>query len=470
MRRVFNFRSAGLTVFLAIVVLSAICVRHVDVSREPVETALSATLNVAEAVGKEIALAKALPLDAGWAKREITPGFRVPLAGYGVRRGALSQGVESPLWCKALALRTGDKTLVLVSLDLLLIPENFGRMLRQDFHEKTGLPAEALFLTCTHTHSAPNPWDSRVASILLGGGYRKEFGDLLKRSVMDSVREAMDRLGPAELAVGRTWVSELIRNRNGDAPLDAWLEWIAVRKSGGKGVCLVGNYGAHPTVLGHSNMRIDGDYPGYFTRALELRENIDMAMFQAGAVGGACPRPSGAALKIDDFTAARQMGFSLAEKIGNLSRGLSWHRRLELDSRIMEIALPPVQIRIAGSDWVFSPPVARMTGLGRKAPLQVARVGNSLLLGLPVEFNTEISRELKAELRERYGINLWITSDATGFYGYLTPDALYGKRDERGRYYYESSEMSFLGPHAEYYFRRLLEILGESVAGENLLQ
>src|SRR6185369_13399469 len=60
-------------------------------------------------------------LDVGVASCDITPDVqthKVPLAGYGARKGKPSTGVHDPLHAKVLLLRDGKKMIGLVTCDL----------------------------------------------------------------------------------------------------------------------------------------------------------------------------------------------------------------------------------------------------------------------------------------------------------------------------------------------------------------
>lgn len=422
--------------------------------RAPVDEALDISLREVRSARDGLREAGEKPLRAGWARRGATPDYPLPLAGYGKRRGRESEGIETPLWSRALALESGGRTVVFAGVDALLIPEELGASIRRAFAENTGLPEESLFLFATHTHSAPNLWDNRAAALLSGGACRDEYVSMLKDAVLSAAAGALESMEPAEFASGREWAPEYVRNRVRGEPVDAWLEWFAVRKLSGDEVCVLVNYSAHATVLGASNMLISGDYPGCFSEALESCEEVSLALFQAGALGGAGPRAPGGGSGAER---ARAMGEALALIMDSaLSGEIGMRKDAALYTRLIRIELPRFQFAPWGFNLALSSSAAAMLGFDSGAFIHAVRAGDILMVGLPVEFSSEISLGLKEEFAFASGLSLWTASNAVGYYGYVSPDELYRSRDSEGSLLYESGRMAFLGPHAEYYFRKLL--------------
>src|SRR5882762_2092036 len=68
-----------------------------------------------------LAAGSAKALEVGAASSDITPdvtGHKVPMAGYGARKGKPSVGVHDPLHAKVLFFRDGKKSMALVTCDL----------------------------------------------------------------------------------------------------------------------------------------------------------------------------------------------------------------------------------------------------------------------------------------------------------------------------------------------------------------
>src|SRR5580765_7528200 len=97
-------------------------------------------------------------LDVGVASCDITPdvkAHKVPLAGYGARKGKPATGVHDPLHAKVLFLRDGKTSMALVTCDLRSVTP----LLKQQALQKAsdlGLTADTLMLCASHTHDGPS--------------------------------------------------------------------------------------------------------------------------------------------------------------------------------------------------------------------------------------------------------------------------------------------------------------------------
>ena len=135
-------------------------------------------------------------LQVGFARADITPRVcSVPLGGFGATEHRFSGCVADPLFVNAVALRSGEETLVYLSLDLLGI---FGTMIdeiREAVAEKTGLPKNRIFATASHTHSGPDPRSELPNAIK----YRKEQ---FLPALADAAYRALNDLLPAKLSHG----------------------------------------------------------------------------------------------------------------------------------------------------------------------------------------------------------------------------------------------------------------------------
>ena len=69
-------------------------------------------------------------LRAGFGKVCISPGTGAPLAGFAAREG-VSEGIHDDLFARALVLSDDQTTLALVSVDLLALPSEFVRRVRE---------------------------------------------------------------------------------------------------------------------------------------------------------------------------------------------------------------------------------------------------------------------------------------------------------------------------------------------------
>ena len=101
----------------------------------------------------------ATELHVGTASADITPALPVALMGQFELR--IAHTAETPLTANVLALESRDgnrslDTAIMVSCDLIGIPDKLLKMVRAEVHEQIpDLDVRNIFLNATHTHTAP---------------------------------------------------------------------------------------------------------------------------------------------------------------------------------------------------------------------------------------------------------------------------------------------------------------------------
>ena len=130
---------------------------------------------------------------AGYARLDITPPLGTHLAGYFHARAA--RGVLDPLYVRAIAFGQEDRRAVVLVCDLLGMYSAECLQWYQSLGEELGLAPGALFITCTHTHTAP-----------IIGEYRQkgdsQYDAWLYRRLHDAALMAMDDLKPVTRVLG----------------------------------------------------------------------------------------------------------------------------------------------------------------------------------------------------------------------------------------------------------------------------
>ncbi|MFM7750318.1 MAG: neutral/alkaline non-lysosomal ceramidase N-terminal domain-containing protein, partial [Opitutaceae bacterium] len=188
-------------------------------------------------------------LSAGFGRARLTPTlgatvdqplagkFRaVPLAGYGGRRGRPATGVHDDLHVKAIALRAGGATAVLIGADALIIPAEVTDLAMERIARELGLRRAQIYLSATHTHGSIGGWgEGPVAEAFAGAfvpGVREWFAD----RIFSAVRDAVADLKPAELGQSRFAAPDFVRNRL-VGPLgqtDPEFTFLVIRQRGGR--------------------------------------------------------------------------------------------------------------------------------------------------------------------------------------------------------------------------------------------
>ena len=245
---------------------------------------------------------------AGFARMDITPPTGIPLAGYYHRR--VSDGVLDPLYARCLAISDGDTHALVFSIDNIHLSNTVYDDVRTAISKKTGVPLEAVFLACTHTHTGPV---SRVQKkdASRGAVISSEDADVTQASNMmtaercaEAGAQALADLTPATVMIGRGEAKGIsfvrryrmkdgtvrtnpgVRNPNIDCPLgepDEQLQLIRFVREGKPEIALV-NFQCHPDTIGGT--KISADWPGLSCGYLEAAMSGSVrAIFVNGAQG-----------------------------------------------------------------------------------------------------------------------------------------------------------------------------------------
>jgi hypothetical protein len=212
-------------------------------------------------------------MKTGFSRRDITPDFPVPLAGYLVNR--VSRGVHDRLYARALAFdgREASGPVVLLQLDLL----NLDRICMDRIHEGIaafGLRKDQLLVCAAHTHSGfggifdPGEGINRELEPLLGAPDPR-LADLVVRESLSAVEEALGERVETMVRIRRGVLEGLGTNRHDpDLPCDKSLLLIEFCRMDYKKILLY-SISCHPTVLNGENLLLSADFAGAAAGKLE---------------------------------------------------------------------------------------------------------------------------------------------------------------------------------------------------------
>jgi neutral ceramidase len=368
---------------------------------------------------------------AGVASVDITPRTSLWMAGY-ARRDQPSQGVGLPLHAKALALESGGRRAVLLTMDLLGVTARLGHEVALEVQRRFGIPRESLLLNASHTHSGPVIDDQLSVAYDLSAAQRADiaaYSNRLAGTLVDLAGTALSRLAPADLActAGEARFGANRRTQfTPDGPVDRSVPVLRVTR-GADLVAIVFGYACHNTTLQHEMLRFHGDYAGVAQAALEARHRGATALFVAGCGADINPQPRGT------LALVRAHGTSLADAVSGvldaatpIPAGLAtryetvalpfageaeraaWKRQLAIDrvyldrhTRLMEAA--------AARDGAL--PSAQ------QAPVQVWQFGGTLAL---VALSGEVVVDYALRIARDYpALRTWSAGYSNDVFGYL---------------------------------------------------
>jgi hypothetical protein len=254
--------------------------------------------------------ASSLPAAEAWksgaAKIEITPEKMIWMAGYG-NRTKPAEGIEQPLWAKALVLEDpAGKRAVLVTLDLVGIDRDLSTRVCQQLASKYGLERSQIALNCSHTHCGPVVGNNLKPMYFLDDAMWqmvKDYTASLEQKMVAVVGEAIGKLAPGQVSWGQGYVGFAVNRRTNVqlkvpelreqgklvGPSDHDVPVLAVRDMSGKFTAVAFGYACHATVMGYN--LFSGDYPGFAQAALEESHPGAVALFWAGCGADQNPLP-----------------------------------------------------------------------------------------------------------------------------------------------------------------------------------
>lgn len=413
------------------------------------------------------------PLLAGVATSNITPWLGDGLVGnFGTPPPA--KHVHDELHARCFVLDDGTTRIALVVCDNIYISREVLDDAKRQVTEATGLPADRMLISGTHTHSSVS---ARWKNPLQPEKEFTEYQRFVAHRIADGVRCAINNLRPARVAWGtadlpgqvfcRRWLmkpgTELF-NPFGEpdhakmnpgnspnllkpaGPVDPQIAFLALETLEGRPLGLLANYSLH-YVGGTGPNHISADYFAVFADRIQELLGADrqdppfVAAMSNGTSGNinnvnfAVPRP-----KRQPYEQMRLVADECAQAVCGEYKKLVWHDWVPLGMRQRELELAvrkPTQAQLEHANKLLSEPerpdrfphersYAQSALLLQNSPetvrviLQAVRIGELGISAIPFEVFSEIGLELKARspLKPSFTIEL-----ANGGYGYLpTPE------------------------------------------------
>lgn len=370
---------------------------------------------------------RAGPLSAGVGESAFSLPEGAPIAGFPRLRWA-SEGVRDPVGARALVLGAPGCRIALVSAELLVIPEELVAEARARLAE---LALDGLVVAATHTHAAPGGyWDHLLGERIGAAPYDPRMREAVVAAVVEAVREATSAIAPAEVALARGRVEELVWNRASKAK-EARLLAVRLVRPGGEPVAELAVLAAHPTTLGRRNRLISGDWPGEYLRG-ESRGGV--RLFLQGALGDQSVALPDGELTAERYGAAvsRAVDALRFERVGSPALGFATGEVVL--PRPSPAALPPLLRPAAGNV---------VSGLlPSRAALAALRLGPVVLAFVPGEPVAEVAQAW----RSRAGAGTELVSLANDYVGYVdTPEQIAARQGEAKHTYYGPELAARLG-------------------------
>jgi neutral ceramidase len=245
-------------------------------------------------------------LRVGAAKIDITPKSVTGLTG---NWSKVFQGIHDHIYLRAIVLDNGLTSAALVAGDLTSFPESSA--LRRRIEQETGIPAEHILISATHTHNAPSvsswtpvvtpsspqPAAAGAPAARVVTAESVAFAAAVQNALVEVVRQAKDNLqaGKMGLATGRADINinrdEFVGDRwktgrNPTRPSEKTVWVVRFDNAAGEPIALFVNYAVHPLLMGPDNPLVTGDVPGLMSQFVEsyYKDKL-VALYTQGPAG-----------------------------------------------------------------------------------------------------------------------------------------------------------------------------------------
>jgi len=438
--------------------------------RFPVPVLLAIALVARAAPGQS---ADEKPFLAGVATSNITPWLGDGIVGnFGTLPPA--EYVHDELRARCFVLDDGSERIVLVVSDSIYISREVLDEAKRQVTEATGIPADRMLMSGTHTHSSVS---ARWKNPLQPESEFTEYQQFVAHRIADGVRCAVHNLRPARIAWGtvdlpgqvfcRRWLLEpdaRLLNPFGEpdqakmnpgnrpdllkptSPVDPQIGFFALQTPEGRPLGLLANYSLH-YVGGVPRHHISADYFGVF--ADRIQELLGADRLDPPFVGAMSNGTSGN-INNNDYSTRRErrkpyeqihrVADECAQAVHQEYKKLEWHDWVPLGMRQRELELAvrkPTPAQLEHAKRVLAEPerpdqfphernYAGKAIQQLESPntvhvmLQALRIGNLGISAIPFEVFSDTGLELKARspFKPSFTIEL-----ANGGYGYLpTPE------------------------------------------------
>lgn len=387
-----------------------------------------------------------------------------------------STHIHDELHARCLVLDDGRRRVAIVVCDLLGAARQMFDEAARLVEKDTGIPREALLMSCTHTHSASSALsDNRYDTVSTG---LSDYQRFVARRIADGVRRAVNLLRPAEIGFAsasvpgqvfnRRWIMkegttppnpfggiDAVKMNPGHSPnlvkpagrTDPEVSLLALReKGGGPWISVLANYSLH-YVGDVGAAEVSADYFGVFCERLggllgaERQETPFVALLSNGTSGDVNnndysrpPAPRG-----PKYSKIRAVAEEVAQAAATALKEARFSPEAVLDARLTDLPVKqrrPTAEQVAWAEQTLAAPVALgkgSAGILPRAyaerflklkdaqpeitiPVQALRIGPAAITGIPCETFAETGLDLKARSPFK---PTWTHSIAGGYFGYL---------------------------------------------------
>lgn len=385
----------------------------------------------------------------GCAKVNITPPIGGWLGGFSARK-LVSDAIADELYSKALVLDDGQNTIAIISTDLVALSPEITTQAKEIVKEKIGIPEKNILICATHTHYGPETRIDIVKERQKDNfeRWRESYNQTLTKKIASSVLIAYKNMQEVKVGAVKGEIPEIIYNRRTKraddsvkvtwsinepefvppkiiekeidgsekmtfvipsenskltfGPVEPEVGILRVEDISGEIIGSIVNFSCHPTSVGTYQdllYSISADFPAYTAQVIEQIE------------GGICLYTQGIGGNMAAITRVKKSN-SPRQQMGKALGGEALRRlqfvpttsdvTLKAFNKAVNFPLKPDKIEEDGKDYLTT-------------EIQVVKIGDIYILGLPGEILVEVGMEIKrqADIEKLFIVSL--TGESIGY-------------------------------------------------------
>lgn len=337
-----------------------------------------------------------MQLEVGHSREDITPPVGTHMMGYASRKEPC-EGIHDELTADAVAVSDGERTVLLVALDVCSLGLRNVAELKRAIQTETGVGPDEVIVNTSHTHAGPMVARREHASF--EAAY---FADMCAKTAR-AARASLEDMRPATMSVGAAPLDIGCNRRErkpdgqiilGVNPEGATLAEVTVwrfSREGAKDVVLF-SAPVHGTTMGGENLMISAEWMGAAVREIEKAAPEVSAVFLQGCAGDQNPYRDERA-----FERVAEHGRAASGAVGEAMGSAEGVCPLPLVNRTKEVALPCED------------------GSTMQLPLHGLRLGDALAVGLAGEVFVEYALFGRERSKARSTLVLGYTDGSVGY-------------------------------------------------------
>ncbi len=388
-------------------------------------------------------------LHVGAATSNITPTLGTHMIGFFEDR--LAEDVHDEICSRALVLHNDDMAMAIVVLDLAVAWKADLDVTKQRASDLTGIPADNICISCTHTHYGP----ATIGG--LGTPRDEQYMSWAMEKAADAVKLAQNRLQPARVGHASGSCPEETHNRRWHmqdgsvimhpphqspdivrpaGPKDPEVAVAVFIGEDGRPIAALCNYPTHYVGTSAANV-VSANFFGAFCRALPRLAGHDFVtvatngccgdVYYADPTGEAPPTPhpfyqverSASAVAASAYGAWQQIrDFEPHVDLGVLTQMIDFRRRESSEQEMARARqLYADKSDTGDKEWIYAREMLLLAEepLVRQTPIMGLRIGALGIVGMPGEIFVDYGLQIKARSPFARTMPIELANDYIGY-------------------------------------------------------